>query len=346
MRIALLTPTFSRFSGIDRLVEQKAEELSGKGHKVTVFALAADMKPKTAGLVVMGMPKNAFLERIYRLLFFLDIAKVNKYAAAMKDYDSVISFFYPMNIIAAKAKKNYGKKYAYYNAGIADAKLFGFLERQYLRLFSHFTNATIKNADDAYSISDYLRRQLKKETGMDSKVEYVKIDAKRFGRNYDRKAAAAVRKKHGIKGRMLLYVGRISPHKGLHLLLKAFGTIKKELPDTKLVIVGKHTFGSYSKELKRAAEKLQGVVFAGYVPDEELPHYYGACDLYVTASLWEGFDIPAVEAQACGKKAIAFDVGSHREVIKSGALAEPGNVQRLAEEAVKLLKGQGKGKAK
>ncbi len=344
MRIALLTPTFSRFSGIDRLVEQKAEELSGKGHKVTVFALAADMKPKTAGLVVMGMPKNAFLERLYRLLFFLDFSKVNKYTAAMKDYDTVISFFYPMNIIAAKAKKRYGKRYAYYNAGIADIKLFGFLERQYLRLFNYLSNDTIKNADEAYSISDFLRRQLKKETGIDSKVEYVKIDTKRFNRNTDKKAVAAVRKKYGIKGRMLLYVGRISPHKGIHLLLKAFGTIKKELPDTKLVIVGKHTFGSYSKELKRTAEKLQGVMFAGYVPDEELPHYYHACDLYATTSLWEGFDIPAVEAQACGKKVVAFDAGSHKEVVKSGVLIEPGNVQRFAEEAVKLLKGQGKGK--
>ncbi|MBI2142011.1 glycosyltransferase family 4 protein [Candidatus Woesearchaeota archaeon] len=346
MRIALLTPTFSRFSGIDRLVEQKAEELSGEGHKVTVFALAADMKPKTAELVVMGMPKNAFLERLYRLLFFLDFAKVNKYVAAMKDYDAVISFFYPMNIIAAKAKKKYGKKYSYYNAGIADAKLFGFLERQYLRLFSFFSNATIKSCDEAYSISDYLRRQLKKETGIDSKVEYVSIDTKRFGRNYDRKATAAVRKKHRIKGRMLLYVGRISPHKGVHLLLKAFRIIKQQIPDAALVVVGKHTFGSYSKELKRAAEKLQDVVFAGYVPDEELPHYYHACDLYATASLWEGFDIPAVEAQACGKKVVAFDAGSHKEVVKKGALVELGNVQRFAEEAVKLLKGQWKGKAK
>lgn len=344
MRIALLTPTFSRFSGIDRLVEQKAEELAAKGHKVTVFALAADMKPKTAGLVVMGMPKNAFLERIYRLLFFLDFAKVNRYAAAMKDYDTVISFFYPMNIIAAKAKKKYGKRYAYYNAGIADIKLFGFLERQYLRLFRYLTNKTIRNADEAYSISDYLRRQLKKETGMDSTVEYVKIDTKRFGSNMDKKAVAAVRKKYGIKGRMLLYVGRISPHKGIHLLLRAFEIIKRQVPGTQLIIVGKHTFGTYSKELKSEAEKLQDVAFAGYVADEELPHYYGACDLYVTASLWEGFDIPAVEAQACGKKVVAFDVGSHKEVVKSGVLVEPGNVQRFAEATIKMLKLKGKEK--
>ncbi|MBI4438420.1 glycosyltransferase family 4 protein [Candidatus Woesearchaeota archaeon] len=336
MRTALLTPTFSRFSGIDRLVEQKAEELAAKGEKVTIYALEADMKPKNAELKVLGMPKGAFTQRLYRLFFFLDTAKVNKCVKQMKEYDTIISFFYPLNIIASKAKQRYGKKYIYYNAGIAFPKLFSPTERIYLKLFRILTNRTIRNADQIYSISDFLRKELKKETGLDSKVEYVKIDHERFNGILNRKKIIETRKKHGITGKAILYVGRISPHKGIHLLLKAFNTITKELPDTKLIIVGKHTFGRYSQELKRLSGP--NVIYAGYVPDEELPYYYGACDLYATCSLWEGFDIPAVEAQACGKKAIAFDTGSHREVIKNGVLIEPGNTEKFAEEAIKMLK--------
>ncbi len=336
MKIALLTPTYSKFSGIDRLVEQKATDFASKGHKVTIFALEADMTPKSADLVMVWMPKNPLLQRVYRLLFFLDRAKVDRYAKKMKEYDLVISFFYPMNIIASEAKQRYGKRYVYYNAGIAYPWLFSLPENVYLRLFNYFTNKTIRNADETYSISDFLRKQLKEETGIDSKVEHVKIDRERFNGILNRKKINEVKKKHGLTGKVLLYVGRISPHKGIHLLIKAFHKIHEKIPNAQLVIVGKHTFGSYSKELNKQAGP--SVIFAGYVPDEELPYYYGACDLYATCSLWEGFDIPAVEAQECGKNAIAFDVGSHREVIKKGILVEPGNIERFAEEAIKLLK--------
>ena len=78
-------------------------------------------------------------------------------------------------------------------------------------------------------------------------------------------------------------------------------------------------------------------IFTGFVPDEELPYYYGACDLYVTASLWEGFDMPAVEAQLCGKKVVAFDIGSHPEVVKKGKLVREGDVKGFAEAVVKVL---------
>lgn len=335
MRIALLTPTFSKFSGIDRLVERKAEELAAKGNEVTIYALAADMKPARARLAVIGMPKQPFLQRIYRLLFFLDFPKVSRYACEVRNYDAAISFFYPMNIIASKARKNYGVKYVYVNAGVADPRLFGFLEGMYLRIFNWLCNATIKNADELYSISDYLRKQLRTETGRDSRVEYVPIDKKRFNR---RVKGVDARKKYRLKPgeKIILYVGRISPHKGVHLLIRAFNRLHEKMPNTMLIIAGKHTFDTYSKQLKSLAGS--SVIFAGYVPDEELPKYYAASDLYATGSLWEGYDIPACEAQACGKKVVAFDVGSHREVVKKGRLVEAGNVEKFADAMMELLK--------
>ena len=80
------------------------------------------------------------------------------------------------------------------------------------------------------------------------------------------------------------------------------------------------------------------VVFTGFVPDEELPAYYGSCDVYVTASLWEGFDIPVCESNAVGKPAVAFNVGSHPEVLKKGMLVEAGNVKEFADAVMKTLK--------
>jgi len=336
MKIAILTPTFFKFSGPDRVVENEAEEYIKKGHEVTVITFKGDIKPKGYRVRVLGMPSNSTLERLYRLFMFVDFLKVIEVSKELQEYDEVISFLYPMTIFATTANKYYGIKYTYYNVGVAYPEIFGSLyERLYMRLFNFFTNFTVKNADNAISISDFLRKQLKKEVGLDSKVKYVKVDPKVYHKNLSKKRIDEVKRKHDLKKPVLLYVGRLSPHKGVHLLLEAFKEVKKQMPNATLVIVGKATFGRYNDNLRKNSG--EGVVFAGFVPDEELPYYFGACDLYVTASLWEGFDIPAVSAQMCGKRVVAFDTGSHPEVVKKGRLVKVGDVKGFAQEIVNML---------
>ncbi len=336
MEIAILAPTFSQFSGIDRVVELQAEELIKKGDSVTIFTLKAGMGSK-AKIIEMSMPKCSFFSRVYRLLFFLDSFKIKKYCKMLKNYDVIISHQYPMNLIGSYAKKKYGIKYIYYNHGVANPKLFSnFIERVYMKIFRFLTNITAKKADEAISISRYLQRVLKKETCINSKVIYDKIDKKRF---HEGVSGRKIREKYSLDDNPIcLYVGRISPHKGVHLLLKAFDVVLKKIPDAKLLIVGKQTFNNYAKKLRRLAEgNPKSIIFTGFVPDEELPYYYAACDVYATASLWEGFNMPIVEAQACGKPVIAFDLGPHPEVVKKGRLIKPKDVKGFADAILKIL---------
>ena len=58
MKIAILTPTFNYYSGIDRVVEQQAEDYAKKGNKVTVITLEANIKPNSYKVVSLGMPKK------------------------------------------------------------------------------------------------------------------------------------------------------------------------------------------------------------------------------------------------------------------------------------------------
>ena len=121
------------------------------------------------------------------------------------------------------------------------------------------------------------------------------------------------------------FVGRIHPTKNIHELFKVFKMIKDRIPDAKLIIVGKPVIEEYYKRVKSMAD--DSVIFTGYVSDEELPYYYAACDVYVTCSLSEGFNLPLVEAQKYEKPVVTYDIGPHREVVTRGALVKMGDIK-------------------
>jgi len=191
---------------------------------------------------------------------------------------------------------------------------------------------TAKKADGAISISRYSHDSLLNETGLDSEVIYNEIDTQRFHPGID---GNTVRDKYGLRDNpIILFVGGLRPSKRIHLLIKAFNIVKRQVPEAKLLLVGKKTFDKYFSQLEELSD--DSVIFAGYVADEELPFYYAACDIYATASLWEGFNLPVVEAQACGRPVVAFDIGSHREVVnpKCGQLVPANDVEALASAIV------------
>ena len=94
-------------------------------------------------------------------------------------------------------------------------------------IFGFLNKKSLKNVDEAVSISNFMQRELKKEAGLDSKVVYNKIDEKRFRKGID---GSKIRKNLGIDNgeKLLLFVGRLSPHKNVHNLLKIFSIVNQE----------------------------------------------------------------------------------------------------------------------
>ena len=335
MKIAILVPSFTKHSGDARVAELQAEELSDKNNKVGIFTFDADIQPKKAELFIIGMPKSLFFQRIYRLIFPIEIPKTVKWVHKLKNFDLIISHNYPMNWLAYLAKYIYKIKYTYWYHGIPYPDLFPKLyERIYIRIFIFLTKITVQNVDHAVSVSESAQKELKKITGLDSEVIYNKADTIRFHKGIE---GSRIRKKYNLDNDpVILYVGKIAPQKGVHLLIEAFNLVKQKVPSAQLVIIGKPTYDYYSKQLKEKCD--DSVIFAGYVSDEELSQYYAMCDVYATCSLWEAHNVPVLEVQACGKPVVAFDIGPFKEgVDKNGILVEKGNVEKFAEACITKL---------
>jgi len=267
----------------------------------------------------------------------LNISKALKWVPQLKDFDVIYSHHYPTNWLAYLAKKFYGAEYVYYNHGIILPYFFSNpIEKFYAKIFGFLANWTIKKADRAISVSYSAQREFKEQVNMDSEVVYNKFDITRFHQGLD---GSRIRQKYNLGNRpLILFIGRIVPYKGLHFLIQAFKLVKHELPSAQLLVVGKHIFPAYSKKLAQIADGL--VIFTGYVPAKELPYYHAACDVYASGTIWESFNIPLIEAQACGKPVVAFDFGPHPEVVKdgeTGLLTPLRDVSSLAKAMIRLI---------
>lgn len=131
--------------------------------------------------------------------------------------------------------------------------------------------------------------------------------------------------------RYLLYVGGLSPHKNLHLLLDAYQRliVNGEFADLRLLLVGDHAedvfYSAY--ESLRAAVVRHGladrVCFTGFVSDDVLVELYNRADLLILPSFEEGFGLPAFEAAACGTPVVVSTVGPMATLLGAAAWAFP-----------------------
>jgi D-inositol-3-phosphate glycosyltransferase len=128
--------------------------------------------------------------------------------------------------------------------------------------------------------------------------------------------------------RMVLFVGRIEPLKGLDTLIQAMSSLQlQEKQRVHLAIIGGDPAASpreMSAEMARL-QKLcddlavgQTVVFLGKRDQDKLPYYYSAAELVVMPSHYESFGMVALEAMACGTPVIASEVGGLAYLVKDG----------------------------
>jgi D-inositol-3-phosphate glycosyltransferase len=129
--------------------------------------------------------------------------------------------------------------------------------------------------------------------------------------------------------RMVLFVGRIEPLKGVDTLIRAMSCIKLNdmARPVHLAIIGGEP-GVSPQEMSTEMAHLQKlcdelcmggmVVFLGKRGQDTLPYYYSAAEVLVMPSLYESFGMVALEAMACGTPVVASHVGGLAYLVRDG----------------------------
>ena len=148
---------------------------------------------------------------------------------------------------------------------------------------------------------------------------------------------------------MLLFVGRIQPHKGPEVLIRAVAEMLQHTPILRsklraVIMGGPSGSGSSEPDRLEALAKFLGVTdvvqFVPPVPHEELSDWYRSADLVCVPSYSESFGLVALEAQACGTPVVATAVGGLRAAVAdgiSGVLVDGHNPKAWSATLMRLL---------
>ncbi|MEM2282535.1 MAG: glycosyltransferase family 4 protein [Candidatus Hadarchaeales archaeon] len=184
------------------------------------------------------------------------------------------------------------------------------------------------------------------------RVVYNAVDEKKYDPNRVKKSdVEQLREKLGIgSDPMIFFVGRLSWVKGADSLVQAMPIILREVPDAKLVIVGRgEQEGMLADMVRRFGIEKSVRLKYEYVPEEQRILYYAACDVAVFPSRYEPFGIVCTEAMAMGKPVVVGAKGTsglREQVIpydmpqakRCGSHVDPDNPYDIAKFTIELLK--------
>lgn len=219
----------------------------------------------------------------------------------------------------------------------------------------------LRKADLILGCSEYITEKIRAsygQFGAKCGTVFNGVDVEQF-------AERPRRRWGGRRNGRILFVGRISPEKGLHVLLDAFALVRKERPEAALEVVGsfaplppevlrtltsdpragslselgKIDYAEYLQE-RLTPEMIDFVDYAGPLPHDELISRYGETDVFVSPSLSDAFPLTIPEAMASGVPVVATKVGGVPEAVvqnETGVLVEPGDAAALARELCRLL---------
>ncbi|MCD6470762.1 glycosyltransferase family 4 protein [Candidatus Bathyarchaeota archaeon] len=196
------------------------------------------------------------------------------------------------------------------------------------------------------AVSNAVKRDLEMHFRLPGeKIEVIPnaIDPSKYEVKVDREA---VKRRFGIgpNERIVLFIGRLTPQKGVEYLIWATPKIVKNHPDVRIVIVGDGWMKENLWSLAVRTGYQHKITFLGFLSDKDLIELTLSSDVLVIPSVYEPFGIVALEAMAAGVPIVASNTGGLSEIIKhdrTGFLAYAENPDSIAWGVNKILSDPG-----
>jgi len=189
----------------------------------------------------------------------------------------------------------------------------------------------VKISDHILTVSHFSKREILKYTRcLPDKISVVHlgVDASLFSEA----DPGRLQMKYQLPEHYFIFVSTLAPHKNIDRLLKAWNILMRELPDWKLIVVGKKVkVNTWQPVLEQYPSLKQQVVFLEHVDNQDLPALYRFADAAVHPSLYEGFGLTPLEAMSCGCPTIVSNAASIPEVCGDSTLyVDPYDIHDIA----------------
>ncbi len=331
MKIAIVASQFPPrwLAGSELATKSIASHLAQNGHEVHVITSLDRGIPRESeetGFYIHRIPRPR-VPFVKSVLFWPGILLVLKRIEA----DVVHANGMEVGMSAVVSKKLFGTPFVIWGQG-SDIYLSSAFEKPIHRLI-------LANANKAIALTEHMKLEMQRiYAAGDILVIPNGIDPENF-HDLSRKQSRA-KLQIGEKENIIVFVGTLRPVKGVEYLIRAVAILNAKAQDVRLIIVGD---GEDRRDLENLVEELHMedvVTFIGRVPNEKVPAYLVASDVFVLPSLSEGFALVNLEAMACGLPIVASEVGGLPDLIQNGEngfLVEPGNPHQIADKITLLL---------
>jgi glycosyltransferase involved in cell wall biosynthesis len=189
------------------------------------------------------------------------------------------------------------------------------------------------HADAILTVSEFTAERIRHHFDVPARrlhVVYNGIEDS-FFQSPDESQWSGLRKRVGVRTPFVTSVGGLKPKKNASGLIEAWQRVESARPDWQLVLVGHNAPGW----IERAGEKLDNVVIAQDLTDEELSLLLAQSHLQFLPSWYEGFGMPALEALATGTPVVLSDIPAFREVVGDlGVYVDPTRPQQMADAII------------
>lgn len=305
-RIAFASERMLLGFGVDLVIDEVATELVKRGHDVCVYASVVDE----------SLPRNYRLDRIPTRASGVPM----RYQAAARhwasyidahEHDIVFVESFPFFSLIPRLKT----PVVAVDHGVSSDEGMPLRQKLAFRWIRRSQQrAYFPKAAGIVTVSEYVRSLLPGGLRERARVIYNGADHYPRASTMERQA---LRARCGLDDDqvMVLYVGRLNPeaqpYKGTEDVMRLAARWRENHPEITVVMAGRGDDADARRIRRAGAYPLLDV------PEEDMPALYGAADIYLTASRWEGFDLPLAEAAYQGVPCVALDIGAHPEVVRA-----------------------------